>query len=157
MEVLTRQFSMAASAPTETTNLMGAQESYTPETFFVEAIWNMSPEDWKILEGCEWTEWINQEDTPNPTHSGEEMKDLPAVGRKPPQEPAEETPPWFVLDQKRDFAISESGEPASPESPEVSKSTKDSESTGKSESRKELKSPEEPDYGKLCISQHTSF
>ena len=101
MEVLTRQFSMAASAPTETTNLMGAQESYTPETFFVEAIWNMSPEDWKILEGCEWTDWIDQEDTPNPTHSGEEMKDHPAVGSKPPQEPAEETLPWFVLDQKR--------------------------------------------------------
>lgn len=161
MEVWTQQFSVAASAPTETADMMGAHESNPSETFFIDEMWCLSPEDWKFLKGCEWTDagcpyWLYSEDNTNPTHSGGEIRDLPAVGSKPHEEPPEEILPCFVQDQERHSAISESGDPASLESPEGSKSTKDSESTGKSKSRKKLES-QKPDYGKLCISQHTSF
>lgn len=161
MEVWTQQFSVAASAPTETADMMGAHESNPSETFFIDEMWCLSPEDWKFLKGCEWTDagcpyWLYSEDNTNPTHSGGEIRDLPAVGSKPHEEPPEEILPCFVQDQERHSAISKSRDPASLESSEGSKSTKDSESTGKSKSRKKLES-QKPDYGKLCISQHTSF
>ncbi|KFY52479.1 hypothetical protein V496_08402 [Pseudogymnoascus sp. VKM F-4515 (FW-2607)] len=120
-------------ASTTTDDSMGEQmsrwctEPYIAETNFDDAM---------MWDGYYYTledyEWINMNCGHIPADYGEKMKDFPPVGIKPFQESAGKTAPRLVLNDE-DFAIGEIEESVSPESAEVLKPIKDSESTGESE------------------------